>query len=73
VGDTLTVHCRTGEVKVPFGRSHADVRPGESVGYLDSAGLFALARHTNSAALELGLGPGDSVAVRLPATMDISR
>lgn len=73
VGDTLTVHCRTGEVRVPFGLSHADVRPGESVGYLDSAGLFALARHTNSAAQELGLQPGDSVAVRLPATMDISR
>jgi hypothetical protein len=73
VGDTLTVHCQAGEVQVPFGRSHADVRPGEAVGYLDSAGLFALARNTNSAAEELGLQPGDSVAVRLPATVDTSR
>ncbi|MBR7832623.1 SAM-dependent chlorinase/fluorinase [Actinospica durhamensis] len=73
VGDTLTVHCRTGEVRVPFGRSHADVRPGEAVGYLDSAGLFALARHTNSAAEELGLQPGDSVAVRLPTAVDAVR
>jgi S-adenosylmethionine hydrolase len=70
VGDTLNVHCRIGVVRVPFGRSHADVRPGEAVGYLDSAGLFALARNTNSAAEELQLQPGDPVAVRLPATMD---
>jgi hypothetical protein len=49
VGDTLQVHCRSGIVKVPFGRSHADVRPGEAVGYLDSAGLFALARNCSPA------------------------
>jgi S-adenosylmethionine hydrolase len=70
VGDTLDVHCRIGVVRVPFGRSHADVPPGEAVGYLDSAGLFALARNTNSAAEELQLQPGDPVAVRLPAMMD---
>jgi S-adenosylmethionine hydrolase len=73
VGDLLTVHCRAGEVRVPFGRSHADVKPGEAVGYLDSAGLFALARHTDSAAHELGLAPGDSVAVRLPASVETTR
>jgi len=73
VGDTLSVHCRIGVVRVPFGRSHADVRPGEAVGYVDSAGLFALARNTNSAAEELRLQPGDPVAVRLPATMDTTR
>lgn len=73
VGDTLDVHCRIGVVRLPFGRSHADVRPGEAVGYLDSAGLFALARNTNSAAEELQLQPGDPVAVRLPATMDRPR
>jgi hypothetical protein len=70
VGDTLHVHCRIGVVRVPFGRSHADVRPGEAVGYVDSAGLFALARHTNSAAEELRLQPGDPVAVRLPASVE---
>ena len=70
VGDSLNVHCRSGVVKVPFGRSHADVRPGEAVGYMDSAGLFALARNTNSAAEDLRLQPGDPVAVRLPGTMD---
>jgi len=70
VGDALDVHCRIGVVRVPFGRSHADVRPGGAVGYLDSAGLFALARNTNSAAEELQLQPGDPVAVRLPAMLD---
>lgn len=73
IGDTLHVHCRIGVVRVPFGRSHADVRPGEAVGYVDSAGLFAVARNTNSAAEELRLQPGDPVAVRLPASMDTGR
>src|ERR1700744_3433656 len=37
-GDLLRLHCRTGEVRVPFNRTFADVELSEPVGYIDSAG-----------------------------------
>lgn len=64
-GDLLRLHCRTGEVCLPFGRTFADARPGEPVGYIDAAGMFALALDTDSASVEYDLNPGDPVALRL--------
>jgi hypothetical protein len=64
-GELLRLHCRTGEVRVPFNRTFADVKLSEPVGYIDSAGLFALALNGNSASAKYDLRPGDPVALRL--------
>lgn len=66
-GEQLHMHCRTGEVHVPFNRTFADVPPGEPVGYIDSAGLFAVALNGQSASAKYDLRPGDPVALRLEA------
>lgn len=66
-GTALTVHCRTGELRVPFARTYGDVAPGDLVGYIDSAGLFALALNADSASTEYDLYPGDPVALRVEA------
>jgi S-adenosyl-L-methionine hydrolase (adenosine-forming) len=66
-GVVLRVHCRTGELQVPFARTFGDVQPSELVGYIDSAGLFALALNAESASTEYDLYPGDPVALRLGA------
>jgi S-adenosyl-L-methionine hydrolase (adenosine-forming) len=66
-GATLTVHCRTGELRAPFGRTFGEVPPCELVGYIDSAGMFALALNAESASTEYDLYPGDPVALRLGA------
>jgi S-adenosylmethionine hydrolase len=66
-GEHLRLHCRTGEVRVPFNRTFADVQDGEPVGYIDSAGLFALALNGKSASAKYDLRPGDPVALRLGA------
>ena len=64
-GEQLRLHCRTGEVRAPFKRTFAEVKGGEPVGYIDSAGLFALALNGKSAAELFDLQPGDPVALRL--------
>ncbi len=64
-GELLHLHCRTGELHVPFNRTFADVQLGEPVGYIDSAGLFALALNGESASAKYDLRPGDPVALRL--------
>lgn len=64
-GEQLRLHCRTGEVRVPFNRTFADVELTEPVGYIDSAGLFALALNGSSASAKYDLRPGDPVALRL--------
>lgn len=64
-GELLRLHCRTGEVRVPFNRTFADVKLSEPVGYIDSAGLFALALNGKSASAKYDLRPGDPVALRL--------
>ena len=64
-GGQLRLHGRMGEVRLPFSRTFADVPGGEPVGYIDSAGLFALALNGQSAAAKYDLGPGDPVALRL--------
>lgn len=64
-GELLRLHCRTGEVRVPFNRTFADVKLSEPVGYIDSAGLFALALNGDSASAKYDLRPGDPVALRL--------
>lgn len=66
-GEVLRLHCRTGEVRAPFSRTFADVEPSEPVGYIDSAGLFALALNGSSASEKYDLRPGDPVALRLGA------
>lgn len=66
-GELLRLHCRTGEVRVPFNRTFADVKLSEPVGYIDSAGLFALALNGKSASAKYDLRPGDPVALRLEA------
>ena len=66
-GELLRLHCRTGEVKVPFNRTFADVKLSEPVGYIDSSGLFALALNGKSASAKYELRPGDPVALRLGA------
>jgi hypothetical protein len=66
-GELLRLHCRTGEVRMPFNRTFADVKLSEPVGYIDSAGLFALALNGNSASAKYDLRPGDPVALRLGA------
>jgi S-adenosylmethionine hydrolase len=64
-GEQLRLHCRTGEVRLPFNRTFADVQDSEPVGYIDSAGLFALALNGKSASERYDLRPGDPVALRL--------
>ncbi len=64
-GEVLRLHCRMGEVQVPFNRTFADVQVSEPLGYIDSAGLFALALNGKSAAAKYDLRPGDPVALRL--------
>jgi S-adenosylmethionine hydrolase len=64
-GEQLRLHCRMGEVRLPFNRTFADVQDSEPVGYIDSAGLFALALNGKSAAAKYDLQPGDPVALRL--------
>jgi S-adenosylmethionine hydrolase len=66
-GGQLRLHCRTGEVRLPFNRTFADVKDSEPVGYIDSAGLFALALNGKSASAKYDLRPGDPVALRLGA------
>jgi S-adenosylmethionine hydrolase len=66
-GELLRLHCRTGEVRMPFNRTFADVELSEPVGYIDSAGLFALALNGHSASAKYDLRPGDPVALRLEA------
>jgi S-adenosylmethionine hydrolase len=64
-GGVLTTVCRTGELRIPFARTFGDVPPGELVGYIDSAGMFALALNAESASTEYDLYPGDPVALRV--------
>jgi S-adenosylmethionine hydrolase len=64
-GGLLRLNCRTGEVQVPFKCTFGDVPDGRVVGYIDSAGMFALALNGRSASLEYDLQPGDPVALRL--------
>jgi S-adenosyl-L-methionine hydrolase (adenosine-forming) len=64
-GATLRLNCRTGEVQVPFKYTFADVADGMVVGYIDSAGMFAVALNGRSASLEYDLRPGDPVALRV--------
>jgi hypothetical protein len=64
-GEVLRLHCRTGEVRMPFNQMYADVQLSEPVGYIDSAGLFALALNGMSASAKYDLRPGDQVALRL--------
>jgi S-adenosylmethionine hydrolase len=66
-GGQLRMHCRTGEVRLPFNRTFADVQDSEPIGYIDSAGLFALALNGKSASAKYDLRPGDPVALRLGA------
>jgi S-adenosyl-L-methionine hydrolase (adenosine-forming) len=64
-GEELRLLCRTGEVRLPFRRTFADVQDSEPVGYIDSAGLFAVALNGKSASAKYDLQPGDPVALRL--------
>jgi S-adenosylmethionine hydrolase len=64
-GEVLRLHCRTGEVRMPFNQMYTDVQPSEPIGYIDSAGLFALALNGMSASAKYDLRPGDPVALRL--------
>jgi len=66
-GELLRLHCRSGEVRMPFNRTFADVELSEPVGFIDSAGLFALALNGHSASAKYDLRPGDPVALRLEA------
>jgi S-adenosylmethionine hydrolase len=63
-GELLRMHCRAGEVRVPFNRGFGDVEDSEPVGYIDAAGLFALALNGSSASEKYDLQPGDPVALR---------
>jgi S-adenosylmethionine hydrolase len=64
-GEELRLLCRTGEVRLPYRRTFADVQDSEPVGYIDSAGLFAVALNGKSASAKYDLQPGDPVALRL--------
>jgi S-adenosylmethionine hydrolase len=64
-GGMIRLNCRTGEVQVPFKCTFGDVPDGMVVGYIDSAGMFALALNGRSASLEYDLRAGDPVALRV--------
>ncbi|HEY3869287.1 MAG TPA: SAM-dependent chlorinase/fluorinase [Actinocrinis sp.] len=64
-GTDLRMACRTGDFQLPYRRTFGDAEPGKAVGFIDSAGLFAVALNGKSAAAGFGLQPGDPVAVRL--------
>ncbi len=52
---------------LPFGRTYADVAPGEALALVGSAGLVEVAEHRGSAAASLGLRPGSRVRLRARA------
>ena len=62
---TANVVVLDGTRALPFNRTFADVRLSEPVGYIDAAGLFALALNGKSASAKYDLRPGDPVALRL--------
>ena len=64
-GEALRLHCRAGEVRLPFSRGFGDVRDSDPVGYIDAVGLFTLALNGQPASARYDLRPGDPVALRL--------
>jgi S-adenosyl-L-methionine hydrolase (adenosine-forming) len=64
LGDRFEVEAAGSTVSVPFGRTFADVGPGEGILYEDSSQRLALAVNRASAAERLGLSPDDEVVLR---------
>jgi S-adenosyl-L-methionine hydrolase (adenosine-forming) len=63
LGERVAVHAGTTQIKVPFGRTFADVGPGQGILYEDSSRSLALAVNRESAAELLGLTPDDEVVL----------
>ena len=63
LGERVAVDTGTAKIIVPFGRTYADVRPGQGIIYEDSSRSLALAVNRDSAAELLGLAPDDEVVL----------
>lgn len=61
LGDRVSVAAGAARITVPFGRTFADVGPGQGILYEDSSRSLALAVNRESAAELLGLAPDDEV------------
>jgi hypothetical protein len=63
LGERIEVAAGTARITVPFGRTFADVGPGQGIVYEDSSHNLALAVNRESAAELLDLGPDDEVVL----------
>jgi S-adenosylmethionine hydrolase len=63
LGERVAVDAGASKVTVPFGRTFADVGPGQGIVYEDSSRSLALAVNRESAAELLGLTPDDEVVL----------
>jgi S-adenosylmethionine hydrolase len=63
LGERVAVDAGAAKVTVPFGRTFADVGPGQGIIYEDSSRSLALAVNRESAAELLGLAPDDEVVL----------
>jgi S-adenosylmethionine hydrolase len=62
----LSAHGHAAPQPVSYGRTFADVPPGEAVAFLDSAGQLALAVNRGEASAYFGLRVGSQVTIRQP-------
>ncbi len=63
LGERVEVAAGTSRITVPFGRTFADVGPGQGIVYEDSSRNLALAVNRESAAELLGVGPDDEIVL----------
>jgi S-adenosylmethionine hydrolase len=64
LGGLVQVDAGPARIRVPFGRTFADVAAGEGLLYEDSSRNLALAINRGNAAQRLGLAPDDEVVLR---------
>jgi S-adenosyl-L-methionine hydrolase (adenosine-forming) len=64
LGDRVAVEAGASRITVPFGRTFADVGPGQGIMYEDSSHSIALAVNRESASELLELSPDDEVMLR---------
>ncbi len=63
LGERVAVNAGAGRVTVPYGRTFADVGPGQGILYEDASRSLALAVNRESAGELLGLHPDDEVVL----------
>lgn len=64
VGDSVHVRVKGEEFAAKFVRTFGDVKPGERLCYIGSAGLLEIAKSMGNLAAAIGTYPGDEVVLR---------